>query len=77
MKAHHGLTYIIPEGSYHVQDINEFVHRQMRKDGHYDEANDKDNIEIFANNNTLKSEMFLNNNCAVDFGRYNSMNSLL
>ena len=22
---------IIPEGSYHVDDINEFIHRQMRK----------------------------------------------
>ena len=22
---------IIPEGSYHVEDINEFIHRQMRK----------------------------------------------
>ena len=29
----------------------------MRKNGHYDKANDKDNIEIFANTNTLKSEM--------------------
>ena len=22
---------IIPEGSYHVEDINEFIHREMRK----------------------------------------------
>ena len=22
---------IIPDGSYHVEDINEFIHRQMRK----------------------------------------------
>ena len=29
----------------------------MRKNGHYDKANDMDNIEIFANTNTLKSEM--------------------
>ena len=27
---------IIPEDSYHVEDINEFIHRQMRKNGHYD-----------------------------------------
>ena len=38
---------IIPEGSYHVEDINEFIQREMRKNGHYDKANDKDNIEIF------------------------------
>ena len=49
----------------------------MRKNGHYDKANDKDNIEIFANTNTLKSKMMINNNCEVDFMRYNSINSLL
>ena len=49
----------------------------MRKNGLYDKANDKDNIEIFANTNTLKSEMFLSNNCEVNFERYNSINSLL
>ena len=68
---------IILEGSYHVEDINEFIHRQMRKNCHYDKANDKNNIEISANTNTLKSEMIMNNNCEVDFRRYNSINSLL
>ena len=68
---------IIPEGSYDVEDINEFIHRQMRKNGHNDKVNDKDNIEISANTNTLKSEMIINNNCEVDFRPYNSINSLL
>ena len=68
---------IIPEGSYHVEDINEFIHRQMRKNGHYDKAIDKDIIEISADTNTLKSEMIINNNCEVDFRQYNSVNSLL
>ena len=68
---------IIPEVSYHVEDIYEFIHRQMRKNGYYDKANDKDNIEISANTNTLMSEMIINNNCEVDFRRYNSINSLL
>ena len=54
-----------------------FIHRQIRKDGHYDKANDKDNTETSANTNTLKSEMIINNNCEVDFRRYNSINSLL
>ena len=49
------FDFIISEGSYHVEDIIEFIHRQMRKNGHYDKANDKDNIETFANTNTLKS----------------------
>ena len=43
---------IIPEGSYHVEGIIEFIHRRMRNNGHYDKANDKDNIEISANSNT-------------------------
>ena len=71
------LNISIHEGSYHVEDINEFIHRQMRKNCHYDKANDKDNIEISANTNTLKFEMIINNNCEVDFRRYNSINSLL
>ena len=49
----------------------------MRKNCHNDKANDKDNIEISANTNTLKSEMIINNNCPVDFRRYNSIYSLL
>ena len=49
----------------------------MRKNGHNDKANDMDNIEIFANTNTLKSKMIINNNSEVDFRRYNSINSLL
>ena len=53
---------IIPEGSYHVEDINEFIQREMSKNCHYDKANDNDNIKISANINTLKSEMFLRNN---------------
>ena len=32
---------------------------------------------MFANTNTLKSEMIIKNNCEVDFRRYNSINSLL
>ena len=48
----------------------------MRKNGHYDKANDNDNIEIFANTNTWMSEMFLENNYEVDFRQDNAINSL-
>ena len=71
------VDIIIPEGSYHVEDINEFIQREMRKNDHYDKANDNDNIEISANTNTLKSEMFLKNNYEVDFRKVKSINSLL
>ena len=30
------FDFIIPEGSYHVEDINEFIQREMRKNDHYD-----------------------------------------
>ena len=49
----------------------------MRKYDHSDKANDKDNIEISANTNTLRSEMFLNNSYEVDFRKDKSINSLL
>ena len=49
----------------------------MRKNGHYVKANDKDNIEISANTNTLKSEMTLKDNYEVDFRQDKSINSLL
>ena len=47
-----GHNIIIPESSYHVEDNNDFIQREMRWNGHYDKANVKDNIEISANTNT-------------------------
>ena len=29
------VDIIIPEGSYHVEDINDFIQRKMRKNGHW------------------------------------------
>ena len=49
----------------------------MRKNNHYDQTSNKVYIEISANTNTLKSEMFLKNNYEVDFRADKSINSLL
>ena len=49
----------------------------MRKNDHYNKVNDKNNVEISANTNTLKSEMFLKSNYEVDFRKDKSINSLL
>ena len=65
---------IIPEGNYYVKDINEFILREMRKNCHYNNENDMDNIEISANTNTLKSEVNLKNNYEVDFRQDKSIN---
>ena len=51
--------------------------KKLEKNSHYDKAIDMDNIEISANTNTLKSEMFLKNNYVVDFRKDKSINSLL
>ena len=53
---------IIPEDSYHVEDINEFIQREMRTNSKYDKANDKCYIEMYANTKILKSEMILKDN---------------
>ena len=71
------VDIIIAEGSYHVEDINEFIQQQMRKNDHYEKINDKNDIEVSANTNTLKSEMFLKNYYEVDFRNDKSTNSLL
>ena len=46
------VDIIIPEGSYHVEDINDFMQREIRKNGHYDKENDENNVEISAGTNT-------------------------
>ena len=71
------FAIIIPESSYHVEDINQFIQREMRKNDHYDKVNDKNNVEISTNTNTLKSEMFLQGNYEDDFKKDKSINSLL
>ena len=50
---------------------------KCEKNGHYDKENDMNNVEISANTNTLRSEMFLKNNYEIDFGKDKSINSLL
>ena len=67
------VDIIIPEGSYHLEDINEFIQREMRKNDHYDKVNDKNDVEISPNTNTLKSEMFLKGNCEVDLRKDNPL----
>ena len=71
------VDIIILESSHRFEDINEIIKREMRNNDHYDEASDKNNIEISANTNTLNSEMFLKNNYEVDFRKDKSINSLL
>ena len=76
-----GTTWIdinIPEGSYEIDNIEEYVQRIMRNNGHYDTSNNSDYITIDPNNNTMRLE--LNMKAAtykVDFTTANSVRTVL
>ena len=67
----------IPEGCYEIVDINEFIQRFMKENGHYDSVNDKYAITIEPNNNTLKTVVDIAVNYKVDFKTKNSIRTLL
>ena len=75
-----GATWVninIPEGSYELVDINEYIQRIMRENGHYDSTSDEYNITLEANNNTLKSVLNIAANYMVDLTSKNSVRSVL
>ena len=75
-----GATWVninIPEGSYELVDINEYIQRIMRENGHYDSTSDEYNITLEANNNTLKSVLNIAANYMVDFTPENYVRSVL
>ena len=45
----------IPEGSYDIEDINEFIQQKMKQNGH------GNSVTISANTNTLKAVLILEN----------------
>ena len=49
----------IPVGSYEIDDLNNTIHFEMEKRGHYDEINNEYYINISANSNTLKSVLII------------------
>lgn len=75
-----GVTWVninIPEGSYEIVDINEYIQRIMRENGHYDTAAEEYYITLEPNNNTLKSVLGIPTNYKVDFTTENSIRSVL
>ena len=67
----------IPEGSYEITDINDYVQRIMKDNGHYDSTNDVYYITVEPNNNTLKSVVDIGVGYKVDFSTANSIRSVL
>jgi len=70
-------TILIPEGSYEIRDINAYVQRNMKINGHYDFDNGESYITITANNNTLKSILDIKHDYMVDLITPNSIRSVL
>jgi len=61
----------IPEGSYDIEDINEFIQQKMKQNGH------GNSVTISANTNTLKAVLILENGYQVDFRPDHSVSSVL
>ena len=67
----------IPVGSYEIDDLNNTIHFEMEKRGHYDEINNENYINICANSNTLKSVLIIEQGYQVDFNHKNSLAKVL
>lgn len=75
-----GTTWIgidIPEGSYEITDINDYIQRIMKANGHYDYTNNQYHISIQPNNNMLKAVLDIGKNYKVDFTQANSIRTVL
>ena len=75
-----GLSWVniyIPEGCYEVVDINNYIQRTMKENGHYDTANEKYCVDLYPNRNTLKSVLNVASNYKLDFSIENSIRSVL
>jgi hypothetical protein len=67
----------IPEGSYEINDINDYVQKIMKNNGHYNAASDQYYITIEPNNNTLKAVISIVSPYKVDFTTANSIRTVL
>ena len=75
-----GVTWTkikIPTGSYEIDDLNNTLHFEMEKQGHYDEVNNDYYINISANSNTLKSVLIIESGYQVDFNQPNNLSKVL
>src|SRR5688572_11182934 len=78
--SHGGGTWtdvFIPEGCYEITDINDYIQRTMKENGHYDTVNNEYYISLQPNTNTLKSVLNIAPNYKVDFRSDNSIRAVL
>jgi hypothetical protein len=67
----------IPEGSYEITDINAYLQKTMKSNGHYNTANNSYYVSIDPNNNTLKAVLSIVSPYKVDFTTANSIRTVL
>ena len=67
----------LPEGSYEIVDINEYIQRIMKDNGHFDAAEDMYYIKLQANNTTLKSVLDIAPDYQVDLTSENTLGTVL
>src|SRR5688572_25752492 len=75
-----GATWVdvnIPEGCYEITDVNDYLQRIMKENGHYDVANEAPCVSLQPNTNTLKSVLTIATNYKVDFMSDNSLRTVL
>src|ERR1043165_4890263 len=71
------LDVNIPEGCYEIADMNDYLQRIMKENGHYDSAKEECCITLQPNSNTLKSVLNIAPNYKVDFTPVNSIRTVL
>ena len=72
-----GLLYNSQKGSYEIVDINEYIQRIMKDNGHFDAAEDMYYIKLQANNTTLKSVLDIGVDYQVDLTFENTLGTVL
>ena len=70
-------TIEVPEGCYEITDINEYIQRVMKGNGHFDGVNGNYCISIAPNTNTLRSVVNIEADYMVDFTPKNSIGKVL
>lgn len=64
-------------GSYKITDINDYIRQIIKENVHYNAALDKSNLNLQANNNTIRSVLEIAPNNGIDFTTPNSVRTVL
>ena len=67
----------IPEGSYEVDDINDYVQRIMMENKHYNSVSDEYAVTLESNDSTLKTVLKIAPNYKIDLTPAHSIRTVL